>query len=103
MYSLVVTVGSDASRIIVACVLLIVAIIILSLGILWYRRRCLNTSETTSATPWTLEDMRALYERGDITEAEYRAMRESMIASLKAGKTPDSETTATQEGDGGIT
>ena len=102
MLTLATNVDDEAGRIIVAGILLILAIIILSLGIIWYRRRWLNRSETTSTTPWTLDDLRKLYDQGDISEQEYRAMRESMIAAYKSKEPSKAEPKATQTGHDGI-
>ncbi|MHC4441161.1 MAG: SHOCT domain-containing protein [Planctomycetota bacterium] len=102
MVTLATNVEADASRIIVAGVILILAIIVLSLGIIWYRRRWLNRSEPTSTIPWTLDDLRNLYDQGDITEQEYRAMRDSIIATYTSKEPSKPETRATQTGNDGI-
>ena len=103
MLGLASNLNTDASRIIVACLLLIVAIVVLSLGILWYRRRWLNSSDTTSGTSWNLDDLRNLCEQGKITEEEYRAMRDSIIGTYTSKDSSDTEDAATQTDDGGIT
>ncbi|UCD27656.1 MAG: hypothetical protein JSV03_11150 [Planctomycetota bacterium] len=83
-----------ASRIIVACLLLILALVVLGLIIWYYRRRWLDISESPSGTPWTLDDLEKMYEKGDINEEEYRSMRESIIAAFTDKKSIKTDSAA---------
>ena len=59
MMSLVVAVGSShVVRILVACGLLFVAVIVLGAVLWYYRRRWLSYAESGEQTPWTFADLR---------------------------------------------
>ena len=73
-------VSESASRIVVACGLLGMALVVLALGLWYYRRRWVNDAETGSS-PWTFEEIRALRDRGDITEEEYQALRAQLLGT----------------------
>jgi hypothetical protein len=80
-----------AGRILVAGGLLLLAIIVLSLGVWYYRRRLLGAEES-SANSWTLDEFRRLRAQGDLTEEEYQALRATLIgryAGGASGKGPD--------------
>ena len=70
--------SQHASRILLACGLLGAALIVLALGLWYYRRRWMSGAEASS-TPWTFEDLRAMRDRGDVTEAEYQSLRTRLI------------------------
>ena len=54
------------------------ALVAFFLGHRYYRRWMTETPQV-GGFPWTLEDLRALRERGDITEPEYQALRGNLI------------------------
>lgn len=68
---------ANASRIVVASILLGLAVIVLSVGLWYYRRRWLNSTDSSGA-PWTLEDLRRLRDSGELTEEEYEALRATL-------------------------
>jgi hypothetical protein len=86
---LVASVADLAVRIMIAGGLLLLAIIVLALGVWYYRRRWLGGTES-STTPWTLEDLRQLRAGGDITEAEYQALRGALIGQYVDSSKTDS-------------
>jgi len=79
-----------AGWIIATCLILLVAGIILYVGVLFYRRRWLDSS-SGSTEPWTLDDLRRLRSQGDVTEDEYQAMRAAIIDSYRGMASPNKE------------
>ncbi len=71
---------ADPAQIIVACLLLILALCVLWLGVWYYRRRWMG-EDAASGSAWTLEDIRRLRDRGELTEEEYQRMRAVLIRS----------------------
>jgi uncharacterized membrane protein len=71
--------------IVVACLVLMVAAIILFVAIMWYRRHWLDSGDSASSAAWTLDDLRRLRDQGSMTEEEYQAARTAMIASYRGG------------------
>jgi len=87
--------------ILITCLLLLAGIVILGLGVWYYRRRWLGSDET-AGTPWTLEDLRRLRDQGDLSEEEYETMRAAMISALGAGSSkPDPASTPADADDSG--
>jgi hypothetical protein len=89
-------------EIIIACSILIGLLIVLWIGVSYYRRTWLYGQDDSAATPWTLEGLRQLREEGAISEDEYKKMRAAVIGAVRSevsdsgedGETPDnSETT----------
>ena len=76
--------SDDVTQIILWCTVLILAIVVLFLGVWYYRRRWIETSAGSSdQTPWTLDDLRNMKEAGQLSEEEYQALRASMIAAFR--------------------
>ena len=89
-------VAHNADRILLWCVVLLGAVVVL-FGGLWYYRRWwlqIGRQEEDTGTPWTLDDLRRMREKGLVNEDEYQALRASMIAAFRGGKS--SESTAGQ-------
>jgi len=84
-------IGSQASGLMITVLVLIMVIIIFGIGMLIYRRRWLDSANQTSSTPWTLDDVQKLYDRGEITTEEYQAMRNAIIAAFRGEKVEISE------------
>ena len=80
--------------IIIAGGLLLALILLLGL-VVWRLRKWWLVSDQPSGEPWTLEDLRVMRARGDLSEAEYQAMREAMIDAYR-GKSRDSDSSAGQ-------
>lgn len=78
----------NTQRILFALSLLGGAVIVLGLG-LWYYRRRWSRWEDTSAAPWTLEEIRALRDRGAINEQEYQVLRAQVLGLPAGGKPSD--------------
>jgi len=70
--------GEKALSIIVTCLMLIGAFLVLGVGI-WYIRRWQRGGRDSAAAPWSLDDLRKLRDQGQLTEAEYQALRAEMI------------------------
>ena len=82
---------SLTSRIMVACGLLILAVIVLGIGLTIVRRRLRDASTPgPGGQPWTLDDVERMRERGDLTESEYRAMRATLVAAYRGDSPPPS-------------
>ena len=75
--------GTAWTDLVIACSLLIGALIVLYVGLSYYRRHWLGGEGGSASTPWTLEGLRELREEGIITEEEYRKMRAAMIGSVR--------------------
>lgn len=84
--SLASVVSQSASKILVACGLLAAALVVLALGVWYYRRRWIGDSKAGSL-PWTFEEIRALRDRGDVTEQEYQVLRAQLLGM--ASRSPD--------------
>lgn len=69
-----------ARDIMVACGLLIGALIVLGVFVWYYRRRWL-VGVDTSPLPWTFEDLRRLRDQGELSEEEYQRLRAAMIGA----------------------
>ncbi len=87
----------NAGQIIFACALLVLGVIVLAVGVWYYRRRWMDSADS-SATPWTFEDLRKLRDQGALSEEEYQALRAAIIGAYRgssagpdaAGKASDS-------------
>ena len=81
-------VGDHVAQVVFWCLILIGSIIVLFLGIWYYRRRWLAADQPDSGTqtPWTFDDLRRMKEQGQITEEEYRVLRANLIAAFQNPK-----------------
>ncbi len=99
------TVQVYVEKIIVAGGLLVGALIVLWLGVWYYRRRWLGSEESGVRPAWTLEDLRRLRESGQISESEYQALRGLTIGSSQgrpAGSADPCETSDSRTGEPGF-
>jgi flagellar biosynthesis/type III secretory pathway M-ring protein FliF/YscJ len=69
--------------IVVACLILMVAAIILFVVIAWYRRRWLESGASSQGEAWTLDDLQRLRDQGAMSEQEYLAARAVMIEGFR--------------------
>jgi hypothetical protein len=72
------SIANNASTIIIACLMLGGAIFVLCMGF-WYYRRWLRRANGSAPTPWTFDEIRKMRDQGQLSEAEYQALRTSMI------------------------
>src|SRR5687767_12579557 len=86
--------AANASRIIVASILLGLAVIVLSVG-LWYYRKRLMEPTVSSGEPWTFEDLRRLRDSGNLTEEEYEALRSALKNAYRGDLSNKKSTTTT--------
>jgi hypothetical protein len=89
--------GEAWKDIVIACSLLIGALIVLYVGLSYYRRNWLGGGDDASSTPWTLQDLRALREEGAITEEEYQKMRAAIIGAVRSQVTDPDHDEATPD------
>lgn len=75
--------GAAWKDIVIACSLLIGALIVLYVGLSYYRRNWLGGTDDSPGAPWTLQDLRALREEGAISEEEYEKMRAAIIGAVR--------------------
>jgi len=87
-------VGDQASRIIIVCLVLFAALIIFYVVARIFWRKWLKRPES-GKNPWSLDDLRDLHQQGDITDEEYRAMRETIIAGFRGEKSETQQKIAT--------
>jgi hypothetical protein len=63
---------------------LLAAVIVLFGGVWYYRSRWLNPDESEPRRqPWTLDDLRQMKQQGQISDEEYQALRESIVAAFR--------------------
>ncbi|MCL2329777.1 MAG: hypothetical protein FWC56_00570 [Phycisphaerae bacterium] len=77
----------DIQRIIVACALLIGAVLVLAAVYWYYRKRYHHDEKLSVGQPWTFEDLRQMRAQGKLTEAEYQALRASLVAAFRSEPT----------------
>ncbi len=64
------------------------AVVVLALAVKIARRRWLE-SESAPGPEWTLQGLREMLARGELTDAEYERLRATMIADVKAASAED--------------
>ena len=79
------TVTENSSKILVWSGILLALLIVLSLGVWYYRRRWLSPDDLPSSA-WTLDDIRRLRDEGALTSEEYQALRAAMIGAIHPGR-----------------
>ncbi len=62
------------------------------------RRRWLNP-ETSSSPDWTLQDLRALRDKGELTDEEFEKLKEAAIAGVRPGNRGASATRSAARSD----
>jgi hypothetical protein len=91
----VATISADSAwGIIVACGLLMTAVLVLFLGVWFYRKRILQDDSSSSNAFWTFEDLRNMKDRGELSEEEYQSLRAAMIGAFKGSKAGDRDADA---------
>lgn len=90
-------IGVPWKEIVIACSLLIGALIVLYLGVSYYRRTWLGGTDDSSSTSWTLQGLRELREKEAITEEEYQKMRAAMIEAVRNQVTEPAEDNPTPD------
>lgn len=63
--------------------LLLGAVVILFGGVWYYRHRWLRSDDRGSGEPWTLDDLARMKQAGQISDEEYRVLRESIVAAFR--------------------
>ncbi len=76
--------GSGSVRILIAVGLLILVVLAFGLFALRLRRRLLADDSSGPTGQLLLDDLRQMLKRGEITQAEYDAMRQRMAARMSA-------------------
>jgi len=77
----------------------IVTIVALSALVMSLRRRFLNTNSAGSAQVFTLQDLRDMHARGDLTDDEYERMRTRLIDSLRSAAPSAAFSHSVEKGD----
>ena len=78
---------------------LILGVIILGASIVVLKRLLFGSEGVEPATPWTLQQLTALRDRGELTIAEYDRLRNELIAQMNP---PASRTNSPPEGSAGV-
>ncbi len=77
--------GSASSRDVVDVVVLLGAALVLvvlgTLGVVWARRRLVDTDDDASTAGLTLHDLRQLHARGELTDEEFEAAKAAIIGA----------------------
>ena len=81
---------SAITQIAIYCAIAIVLIIAGAIIAFWIRRRAMgeDSSPTSSATPFTLQDLRDMRASGDLDEDQYHTLRDQLIGSVKPASNP---------------
>ena len=74
-------VDQAAGRILAACGLLLAAVVVLCVGVWYYRRWWLGDRETLGPTGWTFADLRRMRDQGELSEEEYQSLRAALLGS----------------------
>lgn len=61
--------------------LIAAAVVVLGIGV-WYYRRWYRSDGPTNSS-WTLEDFRKMRDRGELTEAEFQRLRASVLGQVQ--------------------
>jgi len=67
--------------------LIAAAVVVLGIGVWYYRRWYRSGGSTTSS--WTLEDFRTMRDRGELTEAEYQRLRAAVLGQLQGNRSSE--------------
>jgi hypothetical protein len=106
--SLVLGAESDSWTIIIACAVLMGALIVFYIvATVYYRRFRESSSSSDDQTPWTLDDLRKLRDQGDLTPEEYQKLRAAIIGAFQresgtsntGAETPDKRETPENKSD----
>jgi len=73
----------DYANLYIGLTVLLLLVIALGLGV-WYYRRWMFAEASDSTESWTLADLRALRETGELSEEEYEKMRQALIGGMKS-------------------
>lgn len=63
--------------------LLLGAVVILFGGVWYYRHRWLRSDNRGAGEPWTLDDLARMKQASQISDEEYRMLRESIVAAFR--------------------
>jgi hypothetical protein len=72
-------------RVLLMAGVFIAAILLLTVVIVAARRRLLGGSEQSQQVGFTLGDLRAMYRRGELSEAEYNRAKDVLISQVRGG------------------
>lgn len=75
---------TDAASIIIACAILMGLVVVLFVGLWYYRKWAFSPDDATTGAAWTFEDLRQMRDRGDLSEDEYQSLRAAMLGSYGA-------------------
>lgn len=72
-------------RVLLVAGVFIAALVVLSIVIVVARRHLLTGSQRSQNVGFTLGDLRAMYRRGELSEAEYNRAKDVLISQLRGG------------------
>lgn len=75
--------GGDTGQLLIWVGALIVAVVIGTIVLLMVRRHMMRQSGEGATAFGTMEDMRAMVDRGEMSKEEYEQVRKAMIAKIK--------------------
>jgi len=92
--------GSDVGRILMWVGILIVIVVVGTIVLMTVRKRIMMGSAQGREGFSTMEDMRAMVARGEMTQEEYEKVRKAMIAKMRGtnGTTPAPDDAKTSRG-----
>lgn len=82
---------ADSGVVIFWCLVLIGVIGVLGAGVWYLRRRIFSTPETNMGDEWSLQHLRELRKRGEISEEEFGRLRAKMIGKYETGRSTRAE------------
>lgn len=78
------------------------AVLVIAVLLHWYRSRSRRREEDTTAPPFTLQDLRDLRARGELSETEFQQLRAAMLAEAGASASrPEAEPPVEENRPGG--
>lgn len=91
--------AQGTGRVIVWIGLLMAAVLVLGFMVLKMRRRLLAEDEPANPeSAWTLQDLRTLHARGDLSDEEFEKAKAALILGTRSAPSGHSGTSARHEG-----
>ena len=89
-------------QIVIGVTVLVVLVVGLGYSLLALRRWWLGEDESCASAEWTLQDLRDLRAKGELTEAEYASLRAASISGVRGTDTASDDIAADNERGEGV-
>lgn len=91
--------GGDTGQFLAWIGALIVAVVLGTIALLFIRRRMIGRADEDRNGFSTMEEMRAMVARGDMSQEEFEQVRKAMIDKMKASQKPAGDADRVSEAD----